>query len=669
VEKINQEAANIAAKMELDERIEALPLNTSFLTVKDHKPTFPSKPSFRLINPSKSNMGRISKQILERVNRNLKDKLMVNQWRSTGEVLEWFSSLDSKEELKFIQFDIESFYPSITPKLLKKAIQLAKEYTILSEEEEKIIIHSRKAVVSDTSEQIWAKKEDPQFDVTMGAYDGGECCELCGLLILFMLKNIMDSSQCGLYRDDGLCVVRGGGQVAERMKKKIISIFKQLDLNITAEANLIEVNFLDVSFNLADGSFRPYTKPNCSIKYVSKHSNHPPLVINNIPMGINRRLSNISSSKDSFEEEKQVYQAALVEAGFNHSLEFQQMDSPEDNKRRRRKQKVTWFNPPFSCNIKTNIGKKFFAILQKHFPEEHELSKLFNKRTVKLSYSCMPAMKSIISSHNKKVLSSSKVEPEPGCNCQKGVNSCPLGGKCQTKSLVYKAEVTTTDDGVEKEYLGQTNITFKLRYNNHKSECKLPHKEKATCLSKYIWQLKRKETSYTINWSVAWIASPYSRETGRCQLCTMEKTLIALQDRGRGLNRRGEVLTRCWHKDKHLLANWVGGRSELLQGGQVAGVAGGGPAIHGGDGEGLADQDEQTAVLGEDSLTVQDGQIASVGGGGNEHPSQDQEGVERLPDQAEQPGGVEGGGLPTQEEAVIIGPLTRSRAKRTKPDC
>ena len=58
-------------------------------------------------------------------------------------------------------------------------------------------------------------------------------------------------------------------------------------------------------------------------------------------------------------------------------------------------------------------------------------------------------------------------------------------------------------DGVKKEYLGQTNITFKLRWNNHKSECKLPHKEKATCLSKYIWQLKRKETNFTMNWSVA----------------------------------------------------------------------------------------------------------------------------------------------------------------------
>ena len=237
------------------------------------------------------------------------------------------------------------------------------------------------------------------------------------------------------------------------------------------------------------------------------------------------------------------------------------------------KRRTLVIHAPFSCNIKTNVGKRFFSILQKHFPEEHELHHLFNKRTVKLSYSCMPAMKSIISSHNKKILCLNKVEAEPGCNCQKGVKACPLDGKCQTQSLVYRAEVAR-EDGVEKEYLGQTNITFKLRWNNHKSECKLPHKEKATCLSKYVWYLKRKEINFTINWSVASIASPYSRETGRCQLCTMERTLIALQDRGRGLNRRAEVLTRCWHKDKHLLTNWVEERPAPL-GGQ-AGEAGGG---------------------------------------------------------------------------------------------
>ena len=663
VENINKEAATIAAKMELDDRIEALPLNTSFLTVKDHKPTFPSKPSFRLINPSKPHLGKISKQILDRVNKDLKEKLMVNQWRSTAEVLEWFSSLDKKEELKFVQFDIESYYPSISQKLLQKALKLAREHTSLTEEEENIIIHSRKAVVADNSGQIWTKKEDPNFDVTMGALDGGECCEVVGLLILFMLKTIMEPSNCGLFRDDGLCVVRGGGQEAERMKKKIFSIFKQLDLNITVEANLTEVNFLDVSFNLADGSFRPFTKPNCSVKYVSKQSNHPPLILKNLPVGINTRLSGISSNKESFEEEKNIYQAALVEAGYNHKLEFK-MDSMDGIKKRRRKQHILWFNPPFSCNIKTNVGKRFFSILQKHFPEEHELHHLFNKRTVKLSYSCMPAMKSIISSHNKKMLCFNKVEAEPGCNCQKGVKACPLDGKCQTQSLVYRAEVAR-EGGVEKEYLGQTNITFKLRWNNHKSECKLPHKEKATCLSKYVWYLKRKEINFTIKWSVASIASPYSRETGRCQLCTMERTLIALQDRGRGLNRRAEVLTRCWHKDKHLLTNWVGERPAPLSG--QAGEEGGGAAVlHGDDGEGEGVPEDVSTLHGGNTNTVQDENIVSLGGGGKEYASQDMEDVERPPDQDQQHGGVEGGGHPAAEDVDIPGPVTRSRAKRKK---
>ena len=59
-----------------------------------------------------------------------------------------------------------------------------------------------------------------------------------------------------------------------------------------------------------------------------------------------------------------------------------------------------------------------------------------------------------------------------------------MAGKCLTQSLVYRAAVTSTD-GV-REYRGQNNVTFKLRWNNHKNECKLPHKKKATCLSKYI---------------------------------------------------------------------------------------------------------------------------------------------------------------------------------------
>ena len=188
--------------------------------------------------------------------------------------------------------------------------------------------------------------------------------------------------------------------------------------------------------------------------------------------------------------------------------------------------------------------------------------------------------------------------------------------------------------------MGQTNITFKLRWNNHKSECKLPHKEKATCLSKYVWYLKRKEINFTIKWSVASVASPYSRETGRCQLCTMEKTLIALQDRDRGLNRRGEVMTRCWHKDIHLLTNWVGERPALL----------GGQDVEGGGG---------AAALPEEGDDVQEAP-------GQEEDANDSQDVEKVPGQVQQPEGVAGGEYPEPEDADSLGPLTRSRASRKK---
>ena len=43
------------------------------------------------------------------------------------------------------------------------------------------------------------------FDVTMGAYDGAELCELIGLFLLSKIKKIKDL-ECGLYRDDVLSV-------------------------------------------------------------------------------------------------------------------------------------------------------------------------------------------------------------------------------------------------------------------------------------------------------------------------------------------------------------------------------------------------------------------------------------------------------------------------------
>ena len=60
------------------------------------------------------------------------------------------------------------------------------------------------------------------------------------------------------------------------------------------EANSRVVDFLDVTLALDSGIYEPYRKPDSDLNYVNIKSNHPPLVLKNIPLGINKRLSNIS---------------------------------------------------------------------------------------------------------------------------------------------------------------------------------------------------------------------------------------------------------------------------------------------------------------------------------------------------------------------------------------
>ena len=55
-------------------------------------------------------------------------------------------------------------------------------------------------------------------------------------------------------------------------------------------------------------------------------------------------------------------------------------------------------------NVKTNIGKKFLNLIGRHFPKDHKYHKLFNRNTIKISYSCMNNMADRIKGHNNKIL-------------------------------------------------------------------------------------------------------------------------------------------------------------------------------------------------------------------------------------------------------------------------
>ena len=125
----------------------------------------------------------------------------------------------------------------------------------------------------------------------------------------------MSRNQIGLYRDDGLAAFRTTVRKIEQIKKSICKVFSSNHLQITIEANKKVVNFLDVTLDLNKQSYAPYIKPNNKPLYVHRESNHPPLILKNIPLAINQRLNEISSNKESFDEAAQVFQEALRNSG------------------------------------------------------------------------------------------------------------------------------------------------------------------------------------------------------------------------------------------------------------------------------------------------------------------------------------------------------------------
>ena len=88
------------------------------ITLKDHKPNFQNRPTVRLLNPAKNELGRISKTILDKINVNFPNSLHLNQWKNTQEVIDWFKGINNKQHQKFIKFNIKDFYPSIWKELL-----------------------------------------------------------------------------------------------------------------------------------------------------------------------------------------------------------------------------------------------------------------------------------------------------------------------------------------------------------------------------------------------------------------------------------------------------------------------------------------------------------------------------------------------------------------------
>ena len=564
VRKVDQKSAKFAETFKttkdktLADRIDRSTQKSCFISFKDHKEGFPGRVQTRLINPSKNNLGQISKNILDVINTTLLIETNLPLWRSSNDVVKWFKGLNDKQNFTFLKLDIQNYYPSISLELLNKAVRWARRYTPISRREFDIIKHCRRNFVF-FKDGIYRKVENPEFDVSIGAIDSCELSDLVGLYLLNGLKQIVKVEHQGLYRDDYLCIVNLSGPLLEKLRQKLFKFFQSHNLSITIEAGVKQTDYLDISFDLNTGLHRPFRKEDSAPVYINVDSNHNPSVKKNLPVMISKRLSMLSSNEQVFNQESQIYNEGLRLAGYKDKVKFIPEAENQQPNRRKRKRKVIYFLPPWNDAVGTPIGRNLFDLMRKHFKPNTLVGKLFNRNTVKIGYSNMPNMKSIITSQNVKLLNHKPaaaptlVNPKR-CDCRGGSVNCPVNGECQEKDVVYSSEVTSNTGVVG--YYGSCSTTFKARYGNHVSDSNLAHRREATTLSAHKWSLKDRGINFTQTWKFETHARSYTPEIGYCNLCLTEKYLLNRDLKAKNLvNKRKEVFRKCPHRTKFLLSN------------------------------------------------------------------------------------------------------------------
>ena len=140
------------------------------------------------------------------------------------------------------------------------------------------------------------------------------------------------------------------------------------------------------------------------------------------------------------------------------------------------------------------------------------------------------------------------------CNCRNR-NSCPLQNECLTPNIVYKAEISTAD--THKVYFGLCETAFKTRYANHLKSFNNKKYASETELSKYLWELKNQNSDYSLKWSIASKNHSFRNGSTICSLCLEEKLFIMEADPKDLLNEKSELLSKCRHRNKFLLRNFI----------------------------------------------------------------------------------------------------------------
>ena len=102
VNEINKEANVLTEKLKINDRVQCIAQNEAFITIKDHKPNIPKNVACHLLNPCKSEIGKISKVYLENTSNSIRSSHSLNQWRNSKTVIDWFKMIPLKKQSHFI---------------------------------------------------------------------------------------------------------------------------------------------------------------------------------------------------------------------------------------------------------------------------------------------------------------------------------------------------------------------------------------------------------------------------------------------------------------------------------------------------------------------------------------------------------------------------------------
>ena len=169
--------------------------------------------------------------------------------------------------------------------------------------------------------------------VAMAAYDGVEVCKIVDLFLLNNLANNFEKNSVALYRDDGLALFKNiNGHRADKIRKEFHQLFKENGLSLEIECNLKTVNYLDITLDLNNGTYKQYRKPNDKTLYIHAKSNHPANILKQLPMSIKTRLSNLASNPEIFHEASKHYQNTLNQSGYDYKLQYKPPNNENEKK-------------------------------------------------------------------------------------------------------------------------------------------------------------------------------------------------------------------------------------------------------------------------------------------------------------------------------------------------